>query len=92
MNEVVAKDVCEEKHKQINEKFDRHEKWIGEHEMKIDTLTKSDTKNSTQIEDLCGKIGDLVSTIRWLIGLVIGTLGGGLVGFFFYAIQNHIFK
>lgn len=80
--------VCAEKHKALDEKLFRHEKWLGEHETKIDRLTTSDATNTQAIKELCKKIDDLVGTIKWLIGVSITTL----VGFFIYAVQTKIFR
>lgn len=90
--ENVSTEMCNERHKSIDEKFGRQEKWLGEHETKLDKLEKSDATNTQAIKELCSKIGDLVSTIRWLIGLLVVPVLGGIIGFFFYAIQRVIFK
>lgn len=89
---VVSKELCEKEHKSVDERFDRHEKWLGEHEEKIDELQKSDVKNTTEIQNLCKQIADLVNTLRWLIGILVVPFIGGLIGFFFYAIQHGLFK
>ena len=80
--------LCEEKHKRVNEILDNHEERLNEHSKQIDHLNVSDAKHDTQIDNLCNKIGDLVVTTKWFIGLV----AGGFIGFFFYAIQQTIFK
>lgn len=81
-------ELCEQKHESIEEKFIRHEKRLDEHEVKIDNLEKSDAINSTEIKNLCSQIGSQTKAI-WGLVLMVGT---SLVGFFFYAIQQHIFK
>ncbi len=87
----MATELCNEKHKAINEKIDEHEKRLDEHDQKIDRLDRSDAANSTNIDNLCSKISDLVGTIKWLIGISVSTIGAGIIGFFFYAIQSHLF-
>ena len=79
---------CNVRHKGIEKEFERHEKWIGEHEVKIDELSKSDAINTQAIKELCAQIASLVTTIRWLIGVVVTSL----IGFFIFAVQNSIFK
>lgn len=76
--------ACDERHKAVDEKINRHEKWLGEHELKIDTLTKSDATNTTKIDNLCGQISGLTKAI-W--GLVTGIFFV-LVGFVVWYIQN----
>lgn len=88
----TSPDVCAEKHKRTDEKIDHHEKWLNEHEVKIDKLAISDATNTTSINNLCTKISDLVTTLKWLIGFVVAPLAGGLIGLFFYALQKGLFK
>lgn len=85
-------ELCTEKHKRVDERLNHHEKWIGEHEGKIDKLEKSDAVNTEAITNLCTKISDLVTTLKWLIGFVVAPLAGGLIGLFFYALQKGLFK
>lgn len=65
-----------------------HEKRINNHAERIDKLEQNDVKRDTQIENLCKSIEGLTTSIKWALGL----FAGSLVGFFFYAIQNYIFK
>ncbi|WP_290063444.1 hemolysin XhlA family protein [Paraclostridium bifermentans] len=68
--------------------IDVHEKRINNHSERIDKLEQSDVKRDIQIENLCKSIEGLTTSIKWVLGL----FAGSFVGFFFYAIQNHIFK
>jgi tetrahydromethanopterin S-methyltransferase subunit G len=77
-------DICSEKHKRVDERLDHHERWLGEHEKKIDALTTSDATNTTQIANLCRQIGSQTKAI-W--GLVSGILMV-LIGFFVWYVQN----
>lgn len=77
-------EVCNEKHKSIDEKFERHEKWLGEHEGKIDKLDRSDATNTEAISNLCGQIGGQTKAIWGLVGIVATSL----VGFFFYVVET----
>ncbi|WP_278682860.1 hemolysin XhlA family protein [Paraclostridium bifermentans] len=65
-----------------------HEKRINNHSERIDKLEQNDVKRDTQIENLCKSIEGLTTSIKWALGL----FAGSFVGFFFYAIQNHLFK
>ena len=67
-------ELCKEKHEQIKSKFQHHEAWLSEHEKQIDCLAKSDATNTANISNLCHQIKDLVTSIRWVIGLMIPTV------------------
>ena len=79
--------VCQERHKRIDERFDIHDKRLNSHSEEIDKLSVSDARNTNEIPNLCKQISDLVTTLRWLIGLLVTTLGG----FFIWAIQTKLF-
>lgn len=80
--------LCDEKHKRVDERLDTHERRLNAHSDQLDGLLVSDAKNTTSLDNLCKQIADLVQTVKWLIGLA----GSSLIGFFFYAIQNGLFK
>jgi hypothetical protein len=85
-------ELCTEKHRRVDERLDHHDSWLEEHEDKIDRLDRSDATNTASINNLCIKISDLVTTLKWLIGFVVAPLTAGLVGLFFYALQKGLFK
>lgn len=68
--------------------IDVHERRINNHSERIDKLEQNDVKRDIQIENLCKSIEGLTTSIKWALGLFIGSF----VGFFFYAVQNHLFK
>ncbi|MDM8127095.1 hemolysin XhlA family protein [Paraclostridium benzoelyticum] len=63
-----------------------HEKRLNDHSPRLDKLEQNDSKRDTQIENLCKSIEGLTNTLKWVFGFIIS----GGVGFFFYAIQNHL--
>lgn len=82
--------ICDERHKAIDNQFNRHEKWLGEHETKLDLLTKSDATNTNEIKNLCNSIesqnkrmGSLTNAIWGLVS----SIGFALFGFFIWYIQ-----
>ena len=79
--------LCDERHKRVDERLDIHDKRLNDHSKDIDKLNVSDARNTNEITNLCKQIGDLVTTLRWLIGLLVTTLGG----FFIWAIQSKLF-
>lgn len=80
--------ICEEKHKRIDEKLETHENRLNNHGDRLDVLEvkteKYQSKTEIQIVNLCEQIKSLVTTIRWFMGLMIGTL----LGFFIWYIQT----
>lgn len=76
-----VEEICKERHRVIDERLKDHGK-------QLDKLSEDGREYKVQIQNLCKDINSLVTTIRWFMGL----LAGSLVGFFFYAIQNSLFK
>jgi tetrahydromethanopterin S-methyltransferase subunit B len=83
--------TCDERHKAVDKEVLRHEKWLSEHEEKLDSLIKSDATNTNEIKNLCKsiesqnkKMGNLTNAI-W--GLVIGIFFV-LLGFVVWYIQD----
>jgi hypothetical protein len=86
METYVNEKICDKMHKAIDAKLIQHEKQIDEHDVKIDTLVRSDAANTIEIKNLCKQISDLVTTIKWLIGILVTSLGG----FFIWVIQQKL--
>ncbi|AWB31508.1 MULTISPECIES: hemolysin XhlA family protein [Clostridium] len=80
--------VCEEKHKRIEEKINVHDIRLNDHGKRIDKIEQNQSRTDTKIENLCDQLKQLVSVLKWYIGLTVGAL----VSFFFYAIQHNLFK
>jgi len=80
--------LCVERHKSINDKMDIHDRRLNDHSGRIDKLEQRGASVDTKIENLCEQIKSLVSIMKWF--LVTGA--GALISFFFYAIQQNIFK
>ena len=79
--------ICDIKHETIDNKLGHHERWLAEHEEKIDTLTKSDAVNSTEIKNLCSQIAGQTKAIWGLVSIV----ATALVGLVVYAIEKGLF-
>lgn len=80
--------LCLERHKSIHEKMEIQDKRLNDHSGRIDKLEQRGAGVDAKIENLCEQIKSLVSIMKWFLG----TLAGALVSFFFYAVQNNIFK
>lgn len=81
-------DLCLEVRKRIEEKLDVHDTRLNNHADRIDKLEQYQSRTEAKIENLCDQIKSLVSIMKWFIGLIVGSF----VAFFFYAIQNNLFK
>lgn len=80
--------LCEERYKRIEEKINVHDIRINDHGKRIDKIEQNQSRTNTKIENLCDQLKQLVSVLKWYIGLSVGAL----LSFFFYAIQHNIFK
>ncbi|AJD30233.1 hypothetical protein FDE98_02380 [Clostridium sporogenes] len=80
--------VCEEKHKRLEEKINVHDTRLNDHAGRIDKLEQNQSRVDVKIENLCEQIKQLVSVLKWYIGVSVGAL----ISFFFYAIQHNLFK
>ncbi|RXI57402.1 hemolysin XhlA family protein [Clostridium tetani] len=65
-----------------------HEKRINNHAERLDKIEQTQSEFKVEIKNLCDSIKTLTNTMRWFIGIWVTSL----LGFFFYAIQNGIFK
>ncbi|AKA70119.1 hemolysin XhlA family protein [Clostridium scatologenes] len=61
---------------------------IEDHEQRLREVEKSQSEFKIEIKNLCDSLKTLTNTIKWFCGIWVTSL----LGFFFYAIQNHIFK
>jgi len=76
--------VCKATHKALDDKIERHEKWLGEHEGKIDVLEKSDATNTANITNVCKSVTGLTKAVWGLVSAIIIML----LGFVFWYIQS----
>lgn len=81
-------ELCAEKHKRLDEKIQVHDTRLNNHGERIDKLEQRGAAVDTKIDNLCEQIANLVTTMRWFIGLSVGSLAS----FFFYAVQQGVFK
>ncbi len=80
--------LCEIRHKRLDEKIEVHDKRIDNHSERLDRIELSTGKLEERLEGLINQLGSLNTTLRWFIGLLIGAF----VSFFFYAVQNGLFR
>lgn len=80
--------VCMEKHKRVDEKLETHDTRLNNHSNRIDKLEQNNAEMKEKLSGLIDKLGALNTTLKWFIGLMVGSF----VSFFFYAVQNNIFR
>ena len=78
--------LCELTHKRIDEKLDLQERRINDHSKRIDLMEQNNTRMDEKLAGLILQLGNLNTTLKWLIGLMVG----GFVSFFFYAVQKGV--
>ena len=64
-----------------------HETRINNHSERIDKLENKQAEMTVKIDNLCNSLDGLTSAMKWLIGLIITSLGA----FFIWVIQNNLF-
>jgi len=80
--------ACEERHKNIDKQLEVHDRRLNDHAKRLDLLSEDSREYKIQIQNLCKDIGNLITTLRWFMGLMVGAF----VSFFFYAVQQGLFK
>lgn len=72
----------------IKEKLDVHDKRINNHADRLDKLEIREAARDVKLDNLCDKLEKQTRSIYGLISMV----GAALVSFFFYAVQQGLFK
>lgn len=80
--------LCEARHKRIDERLDTQDRRLNSHSERLDRIEISASKLETRLDGLIEKLGSLNTTLRWFIGLLVGAF----VSFFFYAVQQGLFR
>lgn len=80
--------LCEEKHKRLDEKIEVQERRLNNHSERLDRIELSTGRLEERLKGLIDQLGSLNTTLRWFIGLIVGSF----VAFFFYAIQSGLFN
>lgn len=80
--------VCEERHKRLDEKIAIHEKRLNSHGERLDRIELTSGRLEERLNNLIQQLEQLNKTMKWFIGLLVGNF----VAFFFYVIQQGLFK
>lgn len=65
-----------------------HDNRLNNHSDRIDKLEQNDVALKIEIKNLCDNIKQLTTIMKWFITAILGAF----ISFFFYAIQQNIFK
>lgn len=74
----------EEQIKHLYKEDKRHERRLDNHGNRLDILEQFKSSTEIEIRNLIEQIQSLVTTMRWFMGLMFGTL----IGFFIWYIQT----
>ena len=79
--------LCEAKHKRLDEKIGVHERRINNHSERLDRIELANGRLEERLNSLIAQLENLNKTMKWFMGLLLG----GIVSFFFYAVQQGLF-
>lgn len=79
---------CEERHSQINYRLDIAEKRLNSHSERLDRIELANGRLEERLNNLIQQLESLNTTMKWFIGLLVGSF----VAFFFYAVQQGLFR
>ena len=80
--------LCDERHNRINEKLELHGRRLNNHSERLDRIELASGRLEERLNSLIVQLENLNKTMKWCMGLLLG----GIVSFFFYAIQQGILK
>lgn len=80
--------ICEERHKRLDEKIAIHERRINNHSERLDRIELVNGRLEERLDNLIKQLAQLNSTMKWFIGLLVGSF----VAFFFYVVQQGMFR
>ena len=84
----MEKSICDERHRQIDYRLDIHEKRLNSHSERLDRIELTSGRLEERLNNLIQQLEQLNKTMKWFIGLLVGSF----VAFFFYAVQQGLFK
>lgn len=78
------KELCEERHKTVNDKLHAHEKNFEDIFPRLNSLEKLGGETTIEVKNLCQSMNRLTNAIWWSFGVTFVAL----VGFVFWYIQS----
>lgn len=82
----MDQEICEERHRNINETLSRHERRMNNHSERLDKIEQVNTRLDERLSGLIKQLEGLNKILKWFIGIMIGAF----ISFFFYAVQINI--
>ena len=80
--------IWEEKNRQIDYRLDVHEKRLNSHGERLDRIELASGRLEERLNNLIQQLEQLNKTMKWFITVLVGAF----ISFFFYAVQNGLFK
>ncbi len=84
----MDKSVCDERHNQINYRLDVHEERLNNHSERLDKIELVNSRLEERLNSLIAQLENLNKTMKWFISVIVGAF----ISFFFYAVQQGLFK
>lgn len=82
------KSICDERHRQIDYRLDIAEKRLNNHSERLDRIELASGRLEERLNSLIKELENLTKTMKWFITALVGAF----ISFFFYAVQQGIFK
>jgi len=84
----MEKSICDERHKRIDEKLESHERRLDIQSERLDRIELAYGRLEERINNLITQLENLNKTIKWFITALVGAF----ISFFFYTVQQGLFK
>lgn len=84
----MEKSICDERHRQIDYRLDVTEKRLNNHSERLDRIELVNSKLEERLNNLISQLEQLNKTMKWFITALVGAF----ISFFFYAVQQGLFR
>lgn len=84
----MDKSICDERHKRIDEKLESHERRLNNHSERLDRIELANGRLEERLNNLIQQLEQLNKTMKWFITALVGAF----ISFFFYAVQQGLFR
>lgn len=84
----MDKSICDERHKRIDEKLESHERRLNNHSERLDRIELANGRLEERLNSLITQLENLNKTMKWFITAIVGAF----ISFFFYAVQQGLFR
>ena len=85
---MESKIICEERHKRLDEKIAIHERRLNNHSERLDRIELASGRLEERLNNLILQLENLNKTMKWFITAIVGAF----ISFFFYAVQQGLFR